>query len=91
MSLQVGIMRDRLIQFIAKLQFAVTVFVASWTEKKRRKSATTLGVLSIVFSPFMLVFIVFSTLLSSPLLPLFPLPLSARERRKHPDRARACV
>ena len=56
MSLQVGIMRDRLIQFIAKLQFAVTVFVASWTEKKHRKSATTLGVLNIVFSPFMLVF-----------------------------------
>uniref|UniRef100_A0A4W2FGF5 Pecanex-like protein n=1 Tax=Bos indicus x Bos taurus TaxID=30522 RepID=A0A4W2FGF5_BOBOX len=73
--LLVGIMRDRLIQFIAKLQFAVTVFVASWTEKKRRKSATTLGVLNIVFSPFMLVFIVFSTLLSSPLLPLFTLPL----------------
>ncbi|XP_055292202.1 pecanex-like protein 4 isoform X2 [Moschus berezovskii] len=73
--LLVGIMRDRLIQFIAKLQFAVTVLVASWTEKKRRKSTTTLGVLNIVFSPFVLVFIVFSTLLSSPLLPLFTLPL----------------
>ncbi|XP_040082263.1 pecanex-like protein 4 isoform X2 [Oryx dammah] len=73
--LLVGIMRDRLIQFIAKLQFAVTVLVASWTEKKRRKSATTLGVLNIVFSPFVLVFIVFSTVLSSPLVPLFTLPL----------------
>uniref|UniRef100_A0A8C0CSC6 Pecanex-like protein n=1 Tax=Balaenoptera musculus TaxID=9771 RepID=A0A8C0CSC6_BALMU len=73
--LLVGIMRDRLIQFISKLQFAVTVLLASWTEKKRRKSATTLCVLNIVFSPFMLVFIVFSTLLSSPLLPLFTLPL----------------
>eukprot|EP00069_Balaena_mysticetus_P003273 bmy_04199T0 len=71
----VGIMRDRLIQFISKLQFAVTVLLASWTEKKRRKSTTTLCVLNIVFSPFMLVFIVFSTLLSSPLLPLFTLPL----------------
>lgn len=74
-SLQVGIMRDRLIQFISKLQFAVTVLLASWTEKKRRKSTTTLCILNIVFSPFVLVFIVFSALLSSPLLPLFTLPL----------------
>ncbi|XP_042799331.1 pecanex-like protein 4 isoform X1 [Panthera leo] len=73
--LLVGIMRDRLIQFISKLQFAVTVLFASWTEKKRRKSTTTLCILNIVFSPFVLVFIVFSTLLSSPLLPLFTLPL----------------
>ncbi|KAB1276929.1 Pecanex-like protein 4 [Camelus dromedarius] len=71
----VGIMRDRLIQFISKLQFAVTVLLASWTEKKRRKSTTTLCILNIVFSPFVLVLIVFSTLLSSPLLPLFTLPL----------------
>ncbi|XP_004426266.1 PREDICTED: pecanex-like protein 4 [Ceratotherium simum simum] len=73
--LLVGIMRDRLIQFISKLQFAVTVFLASWTEKKRRKSTTTLCILNVVFSPFVLVFIVFSTLLSSPLLPLFTLPI----------------
>lgn len=75
MSLQVGIMRDRLIQFISKLQFAVTVLLASWTEKKRRKSTITLCILNIVFSPFVLVFVVLSTLLSSPLLPLFTLPL----------------
>nr|XP_031534963.1 pecanex-like protein 4 isoform X3 [Vicugna pacos] len=73
--LLVGIMRDRLIQFISKLQFAVTVLLASWTEKKRRKSTTSLCILNIVFSPFVLVLIVFSTLLSSPLLPLFTLPL----------------
>jgi len=73
--LLVGIMRDRLIQFISKLQFAVTILLASLTEKKRRKSTTTLCILNIVFSPFVLVFIVFSTLLSSPLLPLFTLPL----------------
>ncbi|XP_058423028.1 pecanex-like protein 4 isoform X2 [Diceros bicornis minor] len=73
--LLVGIMRDRLTQFISKLQFAVTVFLASWTEKKRRKSTTTLCILNVVFSPFVLVFIVFSTLLSSPLLPLFTLPI----------------
>ncbi|XP_019778819.2 pecanex-like protein 4 isoform X2 [Tursiops truncatus] len=73
--LLVGIMRDRLIQFISKLQFAVTILLASWTEKKRRKSTTTLCVLNIVFSPFVFTFIVFSALLSSPLLPLFTLPL----------------
>ncbi|XP_006891838.1 PREDICTED: pecanex-like protein 4-like [Elephantulus edwardii] len=74
--LLVGIVRDRLIQFISKLQFAVTVLVASWTEKKqRRKSTATLCILNIVFSPFVLLFIVFSTLLSSPLLPLFTLPV----------------
>lgn len=32
--LLIGIMRDRLIQFITKLQFAVTVLLALWTEKK---------------------------------------------------------
>ncbi|XP_057344389.1 pecanex-like protein 4 isoform X2 [Manis pentadactyla] len=73
--LLVGIMRDRLIQFISKLQFAVTVLSTSWTEKKRRKSTTTLCIVNIIFSPFLLVLIVFSTLLSSPLLPLFTLPL----------------
>ncbi|KAG8511747.1 Pecanex-like protein 4, partial [Galemys pyrenaicus] len=73
--LLVGILRDRLIQFISKLQFAVTVLLASWTEKKRRKSTTSLCILNIIFSPFLLVFIVFSTLVSSPLLPLFTLPL----------------
>lgn len=73
--LLVGIIHDRLIQFISKLQFAVTVLLASWMEKTRRKSTTTLCILNIVFSPFVFVFIAFSTLLSSPLLPLFTLPL----------------
>ncbi|XP_069888529.1 pecanex-like protein 4 isoform X2 [Dipodomys merriami] len=73
--LLVGIFRDRLIQFISKLHFAVTVLWASWTEKKHRKSATTLCLLNTIFSPFMLVIIAFSALLSSPLLPLFTLPV----------------
>ncbi|XP_007947265.2 pecanex-like protein 4 [Orycteropus afer afer] len=74
--LLVGIVRDRLIQFISKLQFAVTVLLASWMEEKqRRKSTATLCILNIVFSPFVLLFIVFSTVLSSPLLPLFTLPV----------------
>ncbi|XP_058511354.1 pecanex-like protein 4 isoform X2 [Ochotona princeps] len=74
--LLVGILRDRLIQFVSKLQFAVTVLVTSWTEKKqRRKTTTALCVLNVVFSPLVLLFIVFSSLLSSPLLPLFTLPV----------------
>lgn len=69
-------MRDRLIQFITKLQFAVTVLLALWTEKKQhRKTTTTLCVLNTVFAPFVLGIIVLSTLLSSPLLPLFTLPV----------------
>ncbi|XP_012872604.1 PREDICTED: pecanex-like protein 4 isoform X2 [Dipodomys ordii] len=60
---------------IRLLLFAVTVLWASWTEKKHRKSATTLCLLNTIFSPFMLVIIAFSALLSSPLLPLFTLPV----------------
>ncbi|XP_017714914.1 PREDICTED: pecanex-like protein 4 isoform X2 [Rhinopithecus bieti] len=74
--LLVGIIRDRLIRFISKLQFAMTVLLTSWTEKKqRRKTTATLCILNIVFSPFVLVIVIFSTLLSSPLLPLFTLPV----------------
>lgn len=54
----------------------MTVLLTSWTEKKqRRKTTATLCILNIIFSPFVLVIIVFSTLLSSPLLPLFTLPV----------------
>lgn len=74
--LLIGVMRDRVRQFITKLQFAMTVLLASWTEKKQhRKITTTLCVLNAVFAPFVLIIIVFSALLSSPLLPLFTLPI----------------
>ncbi|XP_038192246.1 pecanex-like protein 4 isoform X2 [Arvicola amphibius] len=74
--LLIGIMRDRLLQFLTKLQFAVTVLLASWTEKKQhRRTTTTLCVLNAVFAPFVLVLIVLSALLSAPLLPLFTLPV----------------
>ncbi|KAL1790067.1 pecanex 4 isoform X1 [Sigmodon hispidus] len=74
--LLIGILRDRVPQFITKLQFAMTVLLASWAEKKQhRKTTTTLCVLNTVFAPFVLVIVVFSTLLSSPLLPLFTLPV----------------
>lgn len=74
--LLVGIMRDRLVQFFTKLQFAVTVLLALWTEKKQHRRMTmTLWVLNAVFAPLVLIIIVVSTVLSSPLLPLFTLPV----------------
>lgn len=74
--LLIGIMRDRLLQFLTKLQFAMTVLLASWTEKtQHRRTTTTLCVLNTVFAPFVLVIIVLSALLSAPLLPLFTLPV----------------
>ncbi|XP_064367986.1 pecanex-like protein 4 isoform X2 [Dromaius novaehollandiae] len=74
--LLVGILRDRLLQFVSKLQFAVAILLTSWTEKKqRRKSTATLITLNVVFFPILLTFVAISALLSSPLLPLFTLPV----------------
>ncbi|XP_036061871.1 pecanex-like protein 4 isoform X2 [Onychomys torridus] len=74
--LVIGVVRDRVLQFITKLQFAMTVLLASWTEKKQhRKTTTTLCVLNTVFAPFVLIIVALSALLSSPLLPLFTLPV----------------
>ncbi|XP_071894263.1 pecanex-like protein 4 isoform X2 [Anas platyrhynchos] len=74
--LLVGILRDRLLQFVSKLQFAIAILLTSWTEKKqRRKSTATLITLNVVFFPILLIFIALSALLSSPLLPLFTLPV----------------
>ncbi|XP_029454042.1 pecanex-like protein 4 [Rhinatrema bivittatum] len=74
--LLVAIMRDRLCQLISKLQFAVTVLLTSWTEKKqRRKSTSSLITLNIIFFPFVLTVIILSAVLSSPLLALFTLPV----------------
>ncbi|KAM6462587.1 pecanex-like protein 4 isoform 1-T5 [Liasis olivaceus] len=74
--LLVGIIRSRLFQFVSKLQFAITVLLTSWTEKKqRRKSTATLITLNIVFFPVVLALVVLSSLLSSPLLSLFSLPI----------------
>ncbi|XP_062974253.1 pecanex-like protein 4 isoform X2 [Elgaria multicarinata webbii] len=72
----VGIIRNRLFQFVSKLQFALTVLLTSWTEKKqRRKSSATLITLNVVFFPIVTGLILLSALLSSPLLPLFSLPV----------------
>ncbi|KAJ7410004.1 Pecanex-like protein 4 [Pitangus sulphuratus] len=74
--LLVGLLRDRLLQFVSKLHFALAILLTSWTEKKqRRKSTSTLITLNVVFFPILLTLIAISALLSSPLLPLFTLPV----------------
>ncbi|XP_068110531.1 pecanex-like protein 4 [Hyperolius riggenbachi] len=72
----VGIIRDRLYQLVSKLQFAITVLLTSWTEKKqRRKSTSSLITVNIIFFPLVLTLIILSAALSSPLLALFTLPV----------------
>ncbi|KAF3701208.1 Pecanex-like protein 4 Hepatitis C virus F protein-binding protein 2 [Channa argus] len=72
----VGLLIDRLNQFLAKLKFTLTVLVTSWTEKKqRRQSAGTLLALNASLCPLLLAVVALSALLSAPLLPLFTLPI----------------
>lgn len=74
--LLVGLLSDRLVQFLAKLKFTMTVLVTSWTEKKqRRQSAGTLLALNASLCPLLLSVVVLSAMLSAPLLPLFTLPI----------------
>ncbi|NXH96746.1 PCX4 protein, partial [Pachycephala philippinensis] len=74
--LLVGLLRDRLFQFVSKLHFAIAILLTSWTEKKqRRKSSATLIALNVAFFPVLLGLVAVSALLSSPLLPLFTLPV----------------
>lgn len=74
--LQVGLLRDRLLQFLSKLHFAIAILLTSWTEKKqRRRSSATLIALNVAFFPVLLALVAVSALLSSPLLPLFTLPV----------------
>lgn len=74
--LLVGLVVDRLSQFLSKLKFSLTVLVTSWTEKKqRRQSAGTLLALNASLWPLFLAVVALSALLSAPLLPLFTLPI----------------
>lgn len=74
--LLVGLVVDRLTQFLSKLKFSLTVLVTSWTEKKqRRQSAGTLLALNASLWPLLLAVVTLSALLSAPLLPLFTLPI----------------
>ncbi|KAK6307306.1 hypothetical protein J4Q44_G00224540 [Coregonus suidteri] len=53
--LLVGLLSDRLLQFLSKLKFALAVLVTSWTEKKqRRQSAGTLLALNASLCPLLL-------------------------------------
>ncbi|XP_014726876.1 PREDICTED: pecanex-like protein 4 [Sturnus vulgaris] len=74
--LLVGLLRDRLFQFLSKLHFAIAILLTSWTEKKqRRRSSAALIALNLAFFPVLLALVAVSALLSSPLLPLFTLPV----------------
>ncbi|XP_064279045.1 pecanex-like protein 4 isoform X4 [Passer domesticus] len=74
--LLVGLLRDRLLQFLSKLHFAIAILLTSWTEKKqRRRSSAALIALNLAFFPVLLALVAVSALLSSPLLPLFTLPV----------------
>ncbi|NWH95221.1 PCX4 protein, partial [Aegithalos caudatus] len=74
--LLVGLLRDRLSQFLSKLHFAIAILLTSWTEKKqRRRSSATLIALNVAFFPVLLALVAVSAALSSPLLPLFTLPV----------------
>ncbi|NXB10967.1 PCX4 protein, partial [Cnemophilus loriae] len=74
--LLVGLLRDRLLQFVSKLHFAIAILLTSWTEKKqRRRSSAALIALNVAFFPVLLALVAVSALLSSPLLPLFTLPV----------------
>uniref|UniRef100_A0AAX7SS86 Pecanex-like protein n=1 Tax=Astatotilapia calliptera TaxID=8154 RepID=A0AAX7SS86_ASTCA len=74
--LLVGLLFDRVTQFLAKLKFTLIVLVTSWTEKKqRRQSAGTLLALNASLCPLVLAVVIVSALLSAPLLPLFTLPI----------------
>lgn len=75
-STQVGLLSDRLLQFLSKLKFALAVLVTSWTEKKqRRQSAGTLLALNASLCPLLLSVVFLSAMISAPLLPLFTLPI----------------
>ncbi|KAM3871015.1 pecanex-like protein 4 [Diretmus argenteus] len=74
--LLVGLLIDRVVQFVAKLKFTLTVLVTSWTEKKqRRQSAGTLLAMNASLCPLLLAVVTISAMLSAPLLPLFTLPI----------------
>ncbi|NXQ55169.1 PCX4 protein, partial [Anthoscopus minutus] len=74
--LLVGLLRDRLSQFLSKLHFAFAILLTSWTEKKqRRRSSAALIALNVAFFPVLLALVAVSAVLSSPLLPLFTLPV----------------
>lgn len=74
--LLLSLARDRLVQFINKVYFFLTILITSLTDRKLRRHGTgTLFCLSVIFFPVVLLLIAMTTVASAPLLPLFTLPL----------------
>jgi len=72
----VGFCRNRLEQFLDKAVFMMTLTVTSWKLPKQRHKATLpILVMSVIFLPVVITVLCSSTLLATPLLPLFCLPV----------------
>lgn len=71
-----GFLRDRIKQFIEKLYFVISLTVSSLEDRASKRSyAGCLFQLNILFSPFVIAFILISSLISAPLLAFFTLPI----------------
>ncbi|KAK6181580.1 hypothetical protein SNE40_009406 [Patella caerulea] len=72
----IGMSRDRCFQLLNKLYFFFTLLLSSWLDKKQRRKSTAVVIfLSFLFFPVVMVILSAAAILSSPLLPLFTLPL----------------
>ena len=72
----VGFVLDRLRQLANKLYVFLAVLVASWTDKKHRRTSTLPWIITnLVLFPIVVVLLTVATCLSAPLLPLFTLPI----------------
>lgn len=74
--LLIGLLRDRLKQIVEKTFFVLTLSVSSLDNRSSRKSyAGCLFQTNILLSPMIVILIVFSSVISAPMLALFTLPL----------------
>ena len=74
--LLVGILRDRLKQIVEKLYFVVGLSVSSLEDRASKRSyAGCLFQMNILFFPVILVMVIFSSLISAPMLAFFTLPV----------------
>ncbi|ESP02796.1 hypothetical protein LOTGIDRAFT_110843 [Lottia gigantea] len=72
----IGLCRDRLFQITNKLFFFFSLLFSSWLDKKQRRKSTAFVIfVSFLFFPVVLVILFAASILSSPLLPLFTLPI----------------
>lgn len=68
--------RDRFFQVANKLFFWLAVLVASWTDKKQRRSSTApIIALNVVLFPAVITIVLAASMLSAPLLCVFTLPV----------------